>query len=200
MEALQLWGYLVIDQCGTPSNRLVTLLSFLHIVLQPIFISAFMLAVIRPDMGRNGRRLVLGLASLASAVMLVQLLWPWAGPCLAGRPLCGTALCTISGNWHLGWTVPYTNLLDAPDRLIGSNFGFPTYVLAVFILPLFYGAWRFSLFHALIGPIAANLLTDNPNEAPAVWCLTSVFIAGVVLLPGAPRLFGARPAPPPSAA
>lgn len=193
MEGLQLAGYTVIDQCGTPANQIVTALSMVHIVIQPIMVNAFMLAFLRPDMNAQGRRRVMRWATIASALMLLQLVpWPFAGACELGRPLCGTALCTVSGNWHLAWTVPYTDLFDVTDRVLGTNFGFPTYVLAVFVMPLFYGAWRFALFHALVGPVAANLLTDNPNEAPAVWCLTSVFILGVALLPGARRLFDAR--------
>jgi hypothetical protein len=193
MEGLQLAGYTVIDQCGTPANRATAALSMLHIVLQPIVINAFLLAFLRPDASPKLRRRVMRWAAIGSGLMLLQLVpWPFAGPCELGRPLCGTALCTVSGNWHQGWTIPYNDLFEAADRLMHSNFGFPTYVLAVFVMPLFYGAWRFALFHALAGPIAANLLTDNPNEAPAIWCLTSVFIAAVVLVPGARRLFGAR--------
>ena len=44
MEGLQLAGYLVIDQCGTPANRTVTALSMLHIGLQPGVINGLLLA------------------------------------------------------------------------------------------------------------------------------------------------------------
>jgi hypothetical protein len=44
--------------------------------------------------------------------------------------------------------------------------------------------------------VAANLLTANPNEAPAIWCLVSVLILGVVLVPGGRRVFAARGAAP----
>lgn len=197
MEGLQLAGYTVIDQCGTPANRAVTALSMLHIALQPIVINAFMLASLAPGLGGRARRMVMGLAMVASAIMLAQMVpWPGLARCDIGWPLCGEVLCTVSGTWHLGWTLPYTDILSAPDRWLGTNFGFPTYILAVFILPLFYGVWRFALFHALAGPVAANLLTGNPTEAPAVWCLVSVLILAVVLVPGARRALGARlPAP-----
>ena len=197
MEALQLGGYLVIDQCGTPSNRAITLLSVLHIAFQPILINAFALAIVRPDMGAFGRRIVLGLATLSSLVMVVQLLpLPALGTCTPGTPLCGAALCTVSGNWHLAWEVPYNGLMVAVDRAMGSNFGFPPYMLTVFLLPVFYGAWRFALFHLLIGPVLAFSLTRNPNEAPAVWCLFSILILGIALVPPVRRLFaGQRMAP-----
>ena len=195
MEGLQLAGYLVIDKCGTPENQAVTALSMLHIILQPVVITLFMLAAFRPDMGGKGRAWIIGLSILASAVMLAQMVpWPWTTGCTPGRPLCGATLCTVSGTWHLAWEVPYGNLLEAVDLAAGTNFGFPTYILAVFFMPLFYGAWRFALFHMLVGPVASNLLTRDPNEAPAVWCLAAIFILGVVLMPGARQLFGAHPA------
>lgn len=195
MEGLQLAGYLVIDQCGTPANRAVTALSMLHIVLQPVVLNAFMLAWLAPGIAHGTRRRVMALAVLFSVLMLVQMVpWPGLERCTPGQPLCGEVLCTMSGNWHLAWTLPYSDIFGGPDRWLGTNFGFPAYVLAIFVMPLFYGLWRFALFHALVGPVAANLLTDNPNEAPAIWCLVSILILGVVLLPGARRFFGADPA------
>jgi hypothetical protein len=197
MEALQLAGYGVIDQCGTPANRAVTALSVLHIALQPIVLNAFMLAWLAPRATGRMVRWVTGLSCAATGLILVQMVpWPGLARCAIGQPLCGEVLCTVSGTWHLAWTMPYSDILSGPDRWLGTNFGFPSYVLAVFVLPLFYGLWRFALFHALIGPVAANLLTANPNEAPAIWCLVSVLILGVVLVPGGRRVFAARGAAP----
>jgi hypothetical protein len=59
-----------------------------------------------------------------------------------------------------------------------------------------YGAWRFAVFHAVAGPILASMLTGNPNEMPAIWCLFSI---GIILIALSPTvrfwIFGAaRPA------
>lgn len=197
MEGLQLAGYRVIDQCGTPANQAVTALSMLHIVLQPLVINAFMLAWLCPGLARQTRRRVMGLAAIASVLILVQMVpWPGLDRCAIGQPLCGEVLCTMSGSWHLAWSLPYSDIFAGPDRWLGTNFGFPAYVLAVFVLPLALGLWRFVLMHALVGPVAANLLTTNPNEAPAIWCLVSLLILGVVLVPGARRLFAVAPPSP----
>lgn len=193
MEGLQLGGYMVIDQCGTPANRVVTALSLLHIALQPIVINAFMLAWLCPGAAARLRRWVMRLAALGSVLVMVQML-PWAGlgRCMPGRPLCGEVLCTISGNWHLGWTLDYSDIFGLPDRILGASFGFPGYVLAVFVLALLYGLWRFALLHALVGPVAAGYRTDNPAEAPAIWCLVSILLIFVVMVPGVRQLFAAR--------
>ncbi len=99
-------------------------------------------------------------------------------------------LCLVSGEWHIGWSLP---LNDLPRVLFGTNITFPSYFLAVFVLPLFYGAWRLVLFHAVLGPLLAMALTSNPNEMPAIWCLFSI---GLVLIGLSPfirhRVMGAR--------
>jgi hypothetical protein len=183
MEALQAWGYAVVDQCGTPGNTSVTLLSYLHIAFQPIMINAFCLAIMGPSIPARTQQRVYALASLASLFMLARLIpADWTGTCLPGTPLCGPGYCTITGSWHIGWQVPLNDLFGQITGL-GLSGQFPDYLLASFVLPLFYGAWRFVLFHALFGPILASLLTSNPNEFPAIWCLFSIGLLLVGLSP-----------------
>lgn len=179
MEALQAAGYLVVDQCDNPLNQSVALLSFLHIVFQPFFINAFAMELV-PAPVRARSRVTVYLVCGASAVMMLLQLYPfsWADVCRTGSTLCGPELCTVSGEWHIGWEVPFNGLLRPVEQFLGVHATFPTYALAAFVVPLFYGAWRFVIFHALLGPILASLLTDNPNEMPAIWCLFSI---GIVL-------------------
>lgn len=185
MEGLQLAGYQVIDACGTPANRAVTMASYGHIVLQPLFINAFGMALVGDGITPRMRRWVYGLSALASVFLALRLL-PIAGaaPCEPGRVLCGSDWCTVSGNWHIAWEMPYFEIWEA---LLGpwanALIQFPEYMLAAFLLPLFYGAWRWALFHAVLGPTLSSLLTDNPNEMPAVWCLFSIGLIFVGLSP-----------------
>lgn len=189
MEALQATGYAVVDQCGTTANRSVTLLSYLHIAFQPLVINAFAMAIAPRPVSARLRRAVYAVAALCTAAMLLRLVPAEAfGQCQPGDALCGRRLCLVSGDWHIGWEVPLNDL----PRLLGLPVQFPAYLLAVFALPLVYGAWRFALFHGLAGPILASILTGNPNEMPAVWCLFSI---GIILIALSPmvrfRLFGA---------
>ena len=80
------------------------------------------------------------------------------------------------------------------EQIIGIQTAFPTYILAAFVLPVLYGAWRFALFHLLVGPIHANQLSDNPNEWPAIWCLMSIGIVVLSLSPWLYRRFERKPA------
>ena len=121
-------------------------------------------------------------------MMLAQLLpIDWAGRCRQASPLCGTALCTRAGQWHIAWDIPYNGLLVPFEKAVGLYPGFPTYLIAAFVLPLIYGSWRFVVLHALFGPILASMLTTDPNEMPAVWCLFSIGIILVGLSPPARR-------------
>ena len=185
MEALQATGYAVVDNCGTPSNQAITLLSYLHIVFQPFFINAFAMELVPGPVKARLRRGVYLCCAASSAVMLAQLYpFEWAGNCRLGATLCGAELCMTSGEWHIAWNIPYNGLLLPLEDALGIHLsGFPTYVLAAFLLPLAYGAWRMVIFHAFAGPILADVLTSNNNEAPAIWCLFSIGILLIGLSP-----------------
>lgn len=194
MEALQLGGWAVVGQCGTPANETVTFLSVLHIIVQPFFINAFAMELTPLPVPARMRAIAFALCGLASVIMLMQLYpFSWAGSCEPGTILCAERLCTVPGDWHIAWDVPYNGLFAGFDRLIGLNWGFPAYMLAVFALPLAYGAWRFVLFHALAGPILAGQLTSNPNEVPAIWCLFSIGLLLIGLSPALRRRVAGKP-------
>lgn len=180
MEALQVAGYAVVDECGTPANRVVTVASYLHIAFQPVFINAFAMELVPSLVKARVWRWVMLLSSCATAIMLFQLVpSDTLGTCTPGTALCGTSFCTVSGDWHIAWNIPYNGFFVPFEAATGITFGFPAYMAAAFILPLAYGAWRFVVLHALAGPILASALTSNPNEMPAIWCLFSILIVFV---------------------
>jgi hypothetical protein len=186
MELLQASGYVVLDKCGTPSNEIVTLLSVLHIVFQPFFINAFAFELVRQRASGRVQVAVYVACAISSTIMLLQLYpFSWAGSCHIGASMCGSILCTVSGEWHIAWSIPYNGLMFPLENALGTYLAFPTYFLVVFLLPLFYGAWRFVAFHALAGPILASFLTSNPSEVPAVWCLFSI---GLIIIALSPRV------------
>lgn len=180
MEGLQALGYSFVDQCGSPENRVITQLSYLHIAFQPLFINAFAKAIAPEPVSVRTQRWVYALSGLATAIMLFRLVPIEAlGACRPGDILCGAAWCLVSGEWHIGWQVPLNDLW----RSLGLPVQLPPYMLTVFVLPLLYGAWRFVAFHAVAGPLVARWLTDNPNEMPAIWCLFSIGILLIALSP-----------------
>ncbi|WP_343081290.1 DUF5765 domain-containing protein [Ostreiculturibacter nitratireducens] len=194
MEALQAGGYAVVDQCSSPANQSLTLASYVHIAFQPLFINAFAMAVIPRPVSDKARRIIFALAGLASVLLLLRLVpFGWAGSCQPGQPLCGPEFCLIHGNWHIAWEIPLNDMWGQLSPAFRNIMPFPAYTLAVFVLPLFYGAWRLVVVHAVLGPLLASVLTDNPNEMPAIWCLFSI---GLVFLGMSPlvrrRVLGSR--------
>lgn len=188
MEALQVGGYWVLDECQLTANRNITVLSYLHIALQPLFINAFAMATAPNAVSRAMKRGVYALATLATLFLLMRLMpFNWTSQCPLGDPLCGPAFCTVSGNWHIAWEMPLNDMWRSLGMPFASAVPFPSYILAVFALPLLYGAWRFVLFHAVVGPILASLLSNDPNERPAIWCLFSI---GIVLVSLSPLIRG----------
>lgn len=185
MEGLQATGYSVVDQCGLPANRSLTLLSYLHIALQPLVLNAFAMEIAPQVVPAIVRRRIYAIAAVASLLLLGRLLpWEALGHCEPGVDvMCGTRMCLVSGDWHIGWELPLTAQVQPLAGVLGLNVQFPAYLVAVFLLPLLYGAWRFVLLHALAGPILAMLTTSDPREMPAVWCLFSIGILLIVLSP-----------------
>lgn len=177
MEILQAYTYGYIDQCELPPNQIATLLGYLHITFQPFFISTLSMHFIPAEVRRKIQYWVYAACFFSAIVMLIQLYpFDWAGHCDPRRPLCGPQLCSIHGNWHIAWEVPTNGLGNYFVDAVGGFFrqGFITYNIVAFVLPLFYGSWRLTIYHYIMGPFLSQRLTDNHNEWPAIWCLLSI--------------------------
>lgn len=185
MEALQAYTYMYIDQCNAPENQIATLLGYLHIAFQPFFINMTSMYFIPAHVRKKVEIPVYTLCFASTIFMIIQLYpFPWAGHCLEGvRPLCGPQLCSVSGNWHIAWEVPANGIGNwfAEQDFRPFRNGYISYVLVGFLVPLLYGSWRFTVYHYFMGPFLANLLTNNLNERPAVWCLLSIGFLLIVI-------------------
>ena len=108
MELLQAVTYVVIDECGLPSNRWLTRLSYAHIAFQPFFINLLAMSFIRPERARRLYPWVLLICTLGAGAMMSKLYVPspaWA--CNPKIPLCGTNTCSFHGDcqqWTRGLT------------------------------------------------------------------------------------------------
>jgi hypothetical protein len=174
METLQAITYFTLNGCP-PQNQILTFLSYLHIAFQPFFINAIMLYFIPKTVSRKIFIFVFALAFLSSTLMLTSLYpFEWAGTCSEGEVLCGENLCAVSGDIHLAWQIPFNDL----PGIVGWG-----YLFSVFILPFFYGAWKVSTYNILAGPALAQLITNNPNEWPTIWCLLSVAYIIIAIIP-----------------
>jgi len=174
MELLQAITYSYIDKCDDPVNQILTLLGYIHIAFQPFFINMVSMYFIPDRIREKISWFVYGICFLGTVLMIIKMYpFDWAGLCECGvTPLCAENLCSVHGSWHIAWNVP----INAIGYLYFLGYTFPA-----FIVPIIYGSWRMSLYHALVGPCLAYLLTDNYNEWPAVWCLFSIALLLAVI-------------------
>jgi len=177
MELLQAVTYLVLNRCSLPLNQIFTVLGYFHIAFQPFFINNAFMFFIPKEVRQKISGMVYSICFIGALLTLAQLIpFTFAGMCRQGVDvLCGTNICSASGSWHLAWFLPLNGLA------ILTFFG---YTLPAFILPLIYGAWKPTIYHIIFGPLLAWLLSPNPNEFPATWCLFSIaFILAVFYKP-----------------
>ncbi len=186
MELLQAFTYVYIDLCDNPSNQVLTLLGYIHIAFQPFFVNMVAMYFIPEPVKIKIRTAVYTLCAVSSLAMLVKLFpFDWAGACVIGvEGFCGDQTCSVSGVWHIAWQLPLNGIMSAPvEWLPGFDWGLHgfSYILAAFYIPLIYGSWRFVGFHYLIGPLIADMTTNDPNEYAAVWCLFSIALCVSVI-------------------
>lgn len=182
MELLQAFTYSVIDQCSLPSNQIATIFGYLHITFQPFFINLISMYFVPNVIRKKIEWPVYTLCFISAIIMLLQLYpFDWAGTCELGRNMCAENLCSVSGDWHIAWNVPTNGMLnfitvDSWARFLSL---YPSYFFVGILLPFIYGSWRFTIYHFLVGPQLSMLLTSNPNEVAAIWCLLSI---GILIL------------------
>jgi len=179
MELLQAVTYAYVDQCHTPQNQILTWLGYLHITFQPFFVNMVALYFIPQAVRERICGTVYALCGLGSLGILLKMFpFAWARTCVKGyEGFCGPLTCSTSGDWHIAWQMPLNGLMsNYPDSLLSFPFGLHAfaYFAVSFLLPFVYGSWRFVAFHALVGPVLADILTRHPNEHAAVWCLLSI--------------------------
>jgi len=178
MELLQAISYIWINQCDFSGNILLTQLSYIHIAFQIPIANAFMLSFVPEKKRKKWFAPVMAISFVATLMMLAKFFVPmaWSVPkewmCKMGDALCGENTCSYQGNWHLAWKLP----------LLGFDPSNLAYFIPVFILPIFYGSWRLSIFHFVFGPFLAFLSTTDKNEVPAIWCLFSIAIICAVFV------------------
>lgn len=185
MEVLQAYTYTIINQCDNPANQVATLLGYIHIAFQPFFINALSMYFVPQKVREKISGPVYFLCFASTVFMLLQVYpFSWAGKCSATTKLCGEYLCSVSGNWHIAWVIPFNDLGKIFVSLLGylpiNNLEMFAYTFSVFILPVLYGSWRVTSYNFLMGLVLADFLTNNHNESPAVWCLLSVGILLVI--------------------
>ncbi len=171
MEFLQFFSYFYIGECSLSANTWLTTLSYIHIAFQPLFMNIFFMYWLPVRIKERIRYYVYAVCLVLASLTLIKLI-PWhpSALCEIGQTLCGPAMCTVPGTWHLAWSVPYYNWPVPFDAIT-------YYMIGTFLIPLLYGAWRSVVTTIVTGPLVAYYLSSgNPQEWPAIWCFYSIIL------------------------
>ena len=174
MEGLQAATYIVVGDCASSYNVLCTRLAMLHIAFQPFFINMLGMEFVDKEVKRKVAPYVYMLCALTAAFCLGRMIpaFELLGRCELGTPMCShTMTCAYRGEWHIGWHV----------LMNGFNENWRWYIFAAFLLPVAYGSWKWSAYHAIVGPLLASFTTTDVSERPAVWCLFSTCIIALLV-------------------
>lgn len=199
METLQATNYLYLYTPGK-INSLLAFLGYAHVCFQPIFISLMMLSMIskvRRQIWMPVSMICATISSIALCSMLIineSLPGCFADHCIPVENMnqlfdisvfltksigCGLHdFLAYRGNWHIAWQWV----------LNGCSFLVYIYIFTVFILPLFYGAFLAVTTALLFGPVFSTLLSDNPDEFGAIWCLIAIALVSSIKIPAWERI------------
>jgi hypothetical protein len=170
MELLQFFQYFWIDECDNKINQALTVVGFLHICFQPYFTHLMNGAFSRSAETKAKFELVRRLAIVQGIWMFARfLLAPETAPLEYTEWLRGDKLCTLTGKYHLSWSLP----LLAPTYFTPSNAIHCFMMFAPFlVMGPRYLLGGLVLF--LTGPVLSALITPNLYEQAAIWCFMSI--------------------------
>lgn len=185
MEFLQFFQYLTIDDCENETNRILTVLGFAHICLQPYFTHVLNAAVTRSPKLLTMWVVVLRLCLVGGAMLFGRFLLTqytdlprqhFSEEVKSTEWLRGEDICTFRGKHHLAWSIPMADATYyVPGAAIHSFLMFvPFFCIKPQMIVLGIFLWA-------TGPYLAAQVTDNLMEQASVWCFFSIAQIGIML-------------------
>jgi len=189
MEFLQGLQYFVIaDDVGSPAcdnifNRILTVLGFLHICLQPYFCHVINASLTKSEKYLQQYQVIkrlclIGGAMLFSRYLLHDFGLDSLGGATSGEWLRGQKLCTFRGTAHLAWSIP----------MVDVSYYVPSAAIHSFLMfAPFFALWEKKgmiiqgVFLWATGPLAASFISANLMEQASIWCFFSIAQISVML-------------------
>ena len=182
MEGLQFFQYLVINDCKSIANIVLTALGWVHIAWQPLF-SNFAFSALDAKNHNKARedtwQFVLKISFFTGLLMALRIVFPlFVEPtddaflfktCTSEvEGLCGGYTCTENGVYHLKWTF----------KMLHPSYAFPgisAHFIFMFLTPFLLGQRLESIVLFLTGPAIACLFTGSTDgEKSSIWCFFSI--------------------------
>lgn len=185
LQALQYWFSLASSNtaalCSTPVNQVLTVAGYAHICAQPYFCHLINASLTKSCKYKDRYRVVLRLCAIGGVLLFLR--WPLSY--LPGRNtmdldtqpstewLRGKTLCTYKSAvmMHLGWSVP---MADPTYYVMGASIH--SFLMFAPFLALYEkkGMLIQGAFLFFTGPVFADYMTSNLQEAASIWCLFSL--------------------------
>eukprot|EP00341_Mesodinium_pulex_P006966 CAMPEP_0116936384 /NCGR_PEP_ID=MMETSP0467-20121206/30852_1 /TAXON_ID=283647 /ORGANISM="Mesodinium pulex, Strain SPMC105" /LENGTH=226 /DNA_ID=CAMNT_0004617949 /DNA_START=75 /DNA_END=755 /DNA_ORIENTATION=- len=187
MEFLQAIQYIFIATglddpvCDTWINRVLTLLGFLHICLQPYFCHVINASLTKSEKYRDRYVVIKRLCLIGGFLLFIRHFLAYV-PALnlmdvsnnqSTEWLRGDTLCTFKTKAmvHLGWSVP---MADPSYFVMGAGIHSFLMFAPFFALYEKKGMVIQGCFLFLTGPVLAALISDNLMEQASIWCFFSI--------------------------
>jgi hypothetical protein len=194
MEFLQAIQYIFLatgltdTYCDNVINKILTLLGFLHICLQPYFTTVLNSSLTKSCKYKHWYCIIKRFCLIGGMLLFSRCLLSYV-PSLntmdvsdykSTEWLRGEKLCTFKTQamTHLGWSVP---MADPSYYVMGV--GIHSFLMFAPFLALYdkKGMIRQGVFLFLFGPVMASLISDNLMEQASIWCFFSLAQICVVL-------------------
>eukprot|EP00042_Codosiga_hollandica_P048403 m.542609 g.542609 ORF g.542609 m.542609 type:complete len:290 (+) comp57656_c0_seq39:634-1503(+) len=210
MEFLQFIQYYFIasdlgdSKCDEISNKVLTLLGYLHICLQPYFCHVINASLTKNQKYRDIYVVIKRLCLIGGGMLFGRHLltyWPEYFPSTmdvsnfkSTEWLRGDKLCTFKGNYHLAWSVPMADptyvipgaaihsfCMFAPFFALYEKRGMVVQGIFLFVFGPYLASWV-SGFPSLL---AMGDTTNNPGpqlmEQASIWCFFSIAQIAIML-------------------
>eukprot|EP01102_Stenamoeba_stenopodia_P013793 TRINITY_DN4520_c0_g4_i2.p1 TRINITY_DN4520_c0_g4~~TRINITY_DN4520_c0_g4_i2.p1 ORF type:complete len:309 (-),score=71.23 TRINITY_DN4520_c0_g4_i2:85-1011(-) len=174
--------------CETPINKVLTLLGFLHICLQPYFCHVINASLTKSCKYKDRYRIVKRLCLIGGFLLFLRYFLSFIPSLntmdLKAQPstewLRGNILCTFKSKsmWHLGWSVP---MADPSYYVMGASIHSFLMFAPFFALYEKKGMILQGVFLFAFGPFAASLISDNLMEQASIWCFFSIAQISIML-------------------
>lgn len=194
MEFLQAIQYLFIAPglgspiCETIINKVLTLLGFLHICLQPYFCHVINSSLTKSCKYKDRYNVIKRLCLIGGFLLFSRHFLSYI-PALntmdvsdykSTEWLRGDQLCTFKTEamWHLGWSVP---MADPSYYVVGASIHSFLMFAPFFVLYEKKGMVLQGVFLFVFGPGLASWISPNLMEQASIWCFFSIAQISIML-------------------
>lgn len=177
-----------VHPCDTYINKILTLLGFLHICLQPYFCHVINASLTKSCKYKDRYRIIKRLCLIGGFLLFIRYFLSFI-PALntmdlrhqaSTEWLRGTSLCTFKTKSmiHLGWSVP---MADPSYYVMGASIHSFLMFAPFFVLYEKKGMILQGVFLFVFGPLTAALISDNLMEQASIWCFFSIAQISIML-------------------